>query len=279
MSLAQLYSSGNNTITGGNVGIGTNNPLYSLDIRAFNYYGNGIMYPPISPFNVEYIGRYGESFDALFVHWGGNVGMGTKNPIEKLHVIGNAQINGFVKSQTGTGYIKMYSANSSYAHFITDRPKFYFNKKLIIDEGIISSYNEDLYLQTQGTTRLGISKSNGDVTLYGGNLILRGGNSNTPGANEIKLKNDGSIRARRIDVDLAYIADYVFKEDYNLMPLPELKEFIEKHKHLPNVKSEKEFLEEGSYNLGEMNVKLLEKVEELTLYILDLQKQIDELKK
>jgi len=62
------------------------------------------------------------------------------------------------------------------------------------------------------------------------------------------------------------------------MPLSEVKQFITQNKHLPNVPSEAEVITHG-VNIGEMNAILLQKVEELTLYIIDLQKQIDELKK
>jgi hypothetical protein len=72
--------------------------------------------------------------------------------------------------------------------------------------------------------------------------------------------------------------DYVFKKDYKLTPLNELEQFITQNQHLPNVPSAAE-VEENGILLGEMNAILLQKVEELTLYILDLQKQITELKK
>jgi hypothetical protein len=68
--------------------------------------------------------------------------------------------------------------------------------------------------------------------------------------------------------------DYVFKPDYNLMPLNELSLFIKKNQHLPNVPSEKEVMENG-YGLAEMNKILLKKVEELTLYILEQQKVLE----
>jgi len=68
--------------------------------------------------------------------------------------------------------------------------------------------------------------------------------------------------------------DYVFKPDYNLMPLNELSLFIKKNQHLPNVPSEKEVMENG-YGLAEMNEILLKKVEELTLYILEQQKVLE----
>ena len=68
--------------------------------------------------------------------------------------------------------------------------------------------------------------------------------------------------------------DYVFKPDYNLMPLNELSLFIKKNQHLPNVPSEKEVMVNG-YGLAEMNEILLKKVEELTLYILEQQKALE----
>jgi hypothetical protein len=96
--------------------------------------------------------------------------------------------------------------------------------------------------------------------------------------NEFSVDNTGKVRAREILVDENTIPDYVFKEDYKLMPLNEVEQFVTKYHHLPNVKSELEFKEAGGVDLGEMNLKLLEKVEELTLYVIDLQKQIEELK-
>jgi len=72
--------------------------------------------------------------------------------------------------------------------------------------------------------------------------------------------------------------DYVFAPDYRLRPLLELEQFIQQNKHLPEIPSAQE-IEENGIDLGAMQSKLLLKIEELTLYILDLQKQIDELRK
>lgn len=72
-------------------------------------------------------------------------------------------------------------------------------------------------------------------------------------------------------------ADYVFEEKYPLMPLSELEEFVGAHKHLPNVPSAQEVTEKG-FDLAEMDGRLLEKIEELTLYTIEQQKQIDALK-
>ncbi|MDQ3051683.1 MAG: hypothetical protein M3Q95_12410 [Bacteroidota bacterium] len=73
--------------------------------------------------------------------------------------------------------------------------------------------------------------------------------------------------------------DYVFADDYKLMPLEELKSHIDKNKHLPGLPSAEAVAAEGGYNVGELQVKLLEKVEELTLYIIRLSEENGELKK
>jgi len=71
--------------------------------------------------------------------------------------------------------------------------------------------------------------------------------------------------------------DHVFNEDYKFLSLSELEQFIKTNKHLPEIPSEKEVKENG-LDLGDISGKLLLKIEELTLYIIELQKQIDELK-
>ena len=73
-------------------------------------------------------------------------------------------------------------------------------------------------------------------------------------------------------------ADYVFADNYKLMPLEDLSRFIKTNKHLPNIPTAAE-VEKNGIEIGEMNAKLLEKIEELHLYILQQQKQIEELNK
>jgi hypothetical protein len=72
--------------------------------------------------------------------------------------------------------------------------------------------------------------------------------------------------------------DYVFANDYKLKTLAEVKKFITENKHLPNIPPAAE-IEKNGLQLGDMNKRLMEKVEELTLYIIDMQEQIDTLKK
>jgi hypothetical protein len=96
---------------------------------------------------------------------------------------------------------------------------------------------------------------------------------------DYKLFVKKGIRTEKVKVELAagIWADYVFNKDYNLKPLEEVEAFINTNGHLPNVPSAKEIEKEG-LNLGEMDAKLLEKIEELTLYVIQLKKEINALK-
>lgn len=95
-----------------------------------------------------------------------------------------------------------------------------------------------------------------------------------------KLTVNGSIHAQevRVDVDGFSVPDFVFKEGFDPMALQKLKEYIEQNHHLPNIPSASE-LENKGMNLKQMNLLLLQKIEELTLYVLSLQEQVDHLKK
>ena len=92
------------------------------------------------------------------------------------------------------------------------------------------------------------------------------------------LYNDGLLQAKEVKVTLSGWPDYVFGEDYKLISLGETEQFIKENGHLPGVPSAQE-VEERGLSLGEMNARLMQKVEELTLHVIELQKQIDELKK
>jgi len=87
-----------------------------------------------------------------------------------------------------------------------------------------------------------------------------------------KLAVNGTIHAREVRVDLSGWPDYVFDKNYNLPSLEEIQKHIKEKGHLPNIPSAKEVAENG-VELGEMNKLLLEKIEELTLYILEMEKK------
>lgn len=92
-----------------------------------------------------------------------------------------------------------------------------------------------------------------------------------------KLEVDGTIRAKGVILEATEWSDFVFAEDYKLPILSEVENHIKEHKHLPDLPSEKQVFEEG-INVIEMQAKLLQKIEELTLYVIDQQKEINGLK-
>lgn len=96
--------------------------------------------------------------------------------------------------------------------------------------------------------------------------------------NQYKLFVKNGIRTEKVKVDIGASngwADYVFKKDYKLMPLKDLETFINTNGHLPEVPTTEQAIADG-IELKEMNILLLKKVEELTLYTLQQQKQIEE---
>lgn len=108
--------------------------------------------------------------------------------------------------------------------------------------------------------------------------IKAGGNvgigTTTPGA---KLAVNGKIECKEVEVFLAGWPDYVFDEDYNMKTLAEVEFYINEHKHLPGVPSENEIVSNGS-NLGEMDAIMMQKIEEITLYLIQQDKEIQALK-
>jgi hypothetical protein len=174
----------------------------------------------------------------------GNVGVGVISPSEKMHIAGG------IRLQTNDVYatISSFSSLDDYVAFRSNADYFRFDPEVIFKDQVM--FEEQITLNN----RLIIENS--------GNI-------------DLALNSDGTIRAREVKVDLQVIPDYVFSSTYDLMTIQELKQFIEQNHHLPNIKSEAEFQKDGSYPLGEMNLKLLEKIEELTLYIIELEGRID----
>ncbi|PWB21468.1 hypothetical protein [Flavobacterium sp. HTF] len=96
---------------------------------------------------------------------------------------------------------------------------------------------------------------------------------NTP---KNKLDVNGTIHSREVKVDTQNWSDYVFKKEYDLPTLEEVEKHINEKGYLIDMPSEAEVLKDG-INLGEMNVKLLQKIEELTLYMIEINKKVNEL--
>ncbi len=92
------------------------------------------------------------------------------------------------------------------------------------------------------------------------------------------LRVAGVLQAQEIVVSSTVTADYVFEDDYELMSLDDLEDYIEKNNHLPNVPNQDDVSYFGK-NIGETQTKLLEKIEELTLHLIDQNKKIKELER
>lgn len=88
---------------------------------------------------------------------------------------------------------------------------------------------------------------------------------------------DGKVECDELEVKNVALADYVFADDYKLKSLSEVEAFVKENKHLPNVPSAADVAENGM-NVGQFQNILLEKVEELTLYMIELKKENAELK-
>ena len=152
-------------------------------------------------FNVSYKGQG---------YFAGKVGIGSEIPSQSLDVAGNIKVDGgpileastddVLRITSPTGYVDVGSRNVSYMHFHTDRTKFYFNKRIIVDEGIVASYNDDLVLATDiseeririenDTGNVGIGRTavtkltvGGDVYIDNHAIISNFDNSGTSGGN------------------------------------------------------------------------------------------------
>lgn len=182
---------------------------------------------------------------AMSIYNDGKVGINTENPEQKLHVNGN--IKGDI----------LYSS------------KIECSGKVFCDEVVL--YTK---LYTEGEI-MGGSLMGNNLTIWGN---MQGSNLNISGKIEAtQLDLNGTIKAKEIIVTNTGWADFVFDKDYQLPSLYEIEDHIRQHQTLPGIPSESEVSEKG-VDLAEMNAKLLQKVEELTLYIIQQQKEIDTLK-
>lgn len=123
---------------------------------------------------------------------------------------------------------------------------------------------------------------NGDG-IFSQNLIVGErviiGNNNLPTNTQSKLMVDGLISAREIKVLVGPFPDYVFDESYKMLSLVEVEKFIKKNKHLPGMLSAKEIENNNGIELGEMQVKSIELIEQLYLHVIELNNELQNLKK
>ncbi len=134
-----------------------------------------------------------------------------------------------------------------------------------------------------GSGKLIIQSTNNPTTGSVGIIEIKSkvqiGNVSTPSGYNLYVEQ--GILAERVKVAIKSTgdwADYVFEENYKLKPLTEVEKFIKKNKHLPNVPSANEMIKEGN-DLAKTDALLLQKIEELTLYVIELKKENDLMKK
>jgi len=132
--------------------------------------------------------------------------------------------------------------------------------------GSVSSGNHKF--NVSGSAQVTGSFTGGGSATFAGSLTVGDG---------FRCTSAGALKVKSLRVTLTDWSDYVFDPAYRLRPLDEVEDYVQQHHHLPDIPSAAE-VEEKGVDVGEMNKLLLQKVEELTLYVIDLQKQLDELK-
>jgi hypothetical protein len=283
LSHGQWITNGNNVINTntGNVGIGTAAPSAKLNVYNSGAATTMILGNPSTGTGgftslisgtsadvngygfVESVKSSGTAYgDVIISRFGGNVGIGTTTPVAKLHVNGNIKIDGKIigpliidgnnEIELGNGISKEVNAGK-----ITYQR---FSDALDIVGAGTTNLNRKIKFWTEGGATF-----NGNVGI----------GTASPDA---KLAVKGTIHAQEVKVDLSVPGpDYVFEPTYNLKPLTEIETYIKANKHLPEVPAAKE-MEANGVQLGEMNMLLLKKIEELTLHLIELKKENESLK-
>ena len=233
----------------------------------------------------------------------GNVGVGTAQPRDKLEIAGKIRISnpdgtqGHIYSENWDGgnflirgltkHLTLFTQQSGRVRF-TDADGI--EKVSILNSGNvgIGTTNPGAKLHVNGTIKWG------NATLdyhYPYNEIRWGDNTGwylsfvrqSDGKHLVDIRDNGNmdvngrIKTREVLVTNSGWADFVFDDDYTLMPLSQVEQHIKTHKHLPDIPSEQEVLEKG-ISLGEMQARLLQKIEELTLHLIELEKENNQLK-
>ena len=215
-----------------------NNEIYSNHVLALgSSYDREIVFR-----NVDAVGYE----NLMIIKPDGRVGIGKYSPSVKLDVDG--QIRG--------NYVRVNATSSA------EGGEVRFDGPSGKNPWFLDNFHGSFRFHHSGQTYLNV-KSDGKIGI---------GTTNPTH----KLSVNGTIRSKEVKVDAAPWPDYVFDTDYELKSLNEVSEFINENGHLPNIPSAKE-VEEDGIAVGEMNARLLEKIEELTLYIIQQEKRIEKL--
>lgn len=192
--------------------------------------------------------------DYLTILQNGNVGIGTPTPGYFMTVKGAYSAPQALFGYDGSNGIFFHAQGTSY-HF-----NWLIGQQRTAD-GAIEFTPSTTAGGTTFSTPAMVIRSNGNVGIG----ITNPGN--------YKLNVAGKIRADEVVVNTTG-ADFVFEPDYKLLNLTQVEKFIKENNHLPNLRSSKEMMENGM-NMSEMQTKLLQKIEELTLYVIELNRKND----
>jgi len=218
-----------------------------------------------------YGGGYGNEIpkDVMTLLGNGNVGIGTSSPNEKLEIEGNLRIsNGENCSIFPTGHSLTFGGRQDYAHV-----SYIFRPSWGTPSSTYSNF------QLQNATNNGVFTTAVMLTTDGGSSYINSGNVGIGTSNPAyKLDVLGTIRAKEVLVNLDGGADFVFEKGYKLLPIEHVANYVQENKHLPDIPSANDMVKNG-VSMGDMQVKLLQKVEELTLYAIQQNKKIETLEK
>lgn len=198
------------------------------------------------------------SLNAAFViNAAKHIGIGTGNPRTRLHVVGGTDA-----SVNGDGYLVL--GDTALTNLVFDN-------------------NEILARNNNATSTLYLQKDGGDLLLCADEAGRVGigvaGIGGLPDDESYLLAVDGKVVCEELRVDMSGSwPDYVFAQDYPLPDIRAVKTYIKEHHHLPGMPSAYDVEMAEGFEVGEMNRMLLEKVEELTLYIIKIQEELDALK-
>ena len=194
----------------------------------------------------------------------GNVGIGTTLPTQKLHVAHNDSAGtsaGMILENLASGNknseIK-FNQNGTPLWAIGNDVSHNGGQNFFIYDEQATSNSTRFFINSAGQVGIGYQPAADTTSIY-------------------MLYVQGGIKARDMKVTATSYPDYVFHKDYKPMTLKALDIYIKIHNHLPDVLSEEEVKKNDGFEVGAMQTTLLKKVEEEALYIIDLQKQIDEI--